>query len=327
MVVLAMVVVITNLQLPMPAGIGSGETTGVHYKTIAQLASTATLEELGVNQEEYSIPISEDSEYLFKTVQTETIISRNNRKESIKYNVRSGESLSSLSADFGITVATLKYANNLSSNTLKVGQELRIPPVDGLFVKVKRNDTLSALAARYKVKVEDIVSYNNLEKDAPIFSGNELLIPGAIVSKAVEVEYTRSGNINVPNFSPTSYSGKFIWPTETATHYISQGYKSYHRALDLNRLNGWGLYASAPGVVQLFTTRGGYGNLVVINHGSGWSTYYGHMSQFKVKAGDYVQQGQLIGIMGSTGKSTGPHIHFEIRQNGKMLNPLDYLPR
>lgn len=327
MVVLAMIVVIANLQIPMPAGIGGPETTGVHYKTIAELASTTTLQELGVNQEEYTIPISEDSEYLFKTVRTETIISRNNRKETIKYIVRSGESLSSLATDFGITITTLKYANGLSSNTLKVGQELRVPSIDGLFVKVVKNDTLSALANRYKVKVDDIVSYNNLDKDAPIFSGQELLIPGAIVPKAVEIEYNRSGNISVPNFSPTVYSGKFIWPTQTATHYISQGYKSYHRAIDLNKLNLSGIYASAPGVVQIYTTRSGYGNLIVLNHGNGWSTYYGHLSQFKVKAGDYVQQGQLIGIMGNTGKSTGPHLHFEIRQNGKMLNPLDYLPR
>jgi len=327
MVMLAMIVVISNLQIPLPAAIGGPSNDNVHYKTIAQLASTDTLQELDVNQQEYTIPLSDDSEYLFKTVQTETIISRNNRKETIKYIVRQGESLNSLATDFGITTMTLKYANSLSSNTLRVGQELRIPPVDGLFVKVKKNDTLSALANRYKVKTEDIVNYNNLDKDAPIFSGQELLIPGAIVPKAVEVEYNRSGNISVPNFSPTSYSSKFIWPTETAAHYLSQGYKRYHKAIDLPRTNGWGIYASAPGVVQTFTTRAGYGNLIVLNHGNGWSTYYGHLSQFKVKAGDYVQQGQLIGIMGSTGKSTGPHLHFEIRQNGAALNPLDYLPR
>lgn len=327
MVVLAMIVVIANFRMPLLASIGGPEVVGVHYRTIAEIASTTTLEELGYNQAEYTINISDDSEYLFKTVPTETIISRNARKETIKYIVRPGESLSSLATDFGITTLTLKYANGLSSNTLKVGQELRIPPLDGLYVKVAKNDTLSGLANKYRVKVDDIVQYNGLDKDAPIFSGKELLIPGALVPKAQEIEYNRSGNVNVPNFVSTPYSGKFIWPTETLTHYISQGYKSYHRGLDLTRLNGWGIYASAPGIVQIHTTRGGYGNLIIINHGNGWSTYYGHLSQFKVKAGEYVEQGQLIGIMGSTGKSSGPHVHFEIRQNGKALSPLDYLPR
>ena len=89
-----------------------------------------------------------------------------------------------------------------------------------------------------------------------------------------------------------------------------------------------GIYASAPGVVQTKTGyNGGYGNLITINHGSGWVTYYAHLSEFRVKSGDYVQQGQLIAIMGNTGRSTGTHLDFRIMQNKVFLNPLDYLPR
>lgn len=329
LVAIAIIVILSNFKISTPAGIGGPENSTMRYKTIAEIASTATLAELGnplYTHEEHTTSIGNDGEYLFKTVQTETIISRNNRKETIKYIVRSGETLSSLASDFGVTTLTVKYANNISGSLLKVGQELRIPPIDGLFVKVKRNDNLSVIANRYKVKIDDIAQYNNLSTDEPIFAGQELLIPGAIVQKSSGQSYSASGNVSVPSFKTVPYSGKFVWPTESPTHYLSQGYHRWHRAIDLPRSNGWGLYASAPGIIQTRNARGGYGNLIIINHGSGWSTYYAHLSEYKVEPGQYVEQGQLIGIMGNTGRSTGPHLHFEIRQNGTPLNPLNYLP-
>jgi len=302
----------------------------VRYKTIAEIASTATLTELGnpyYTNEEHTINIDNDGEYMFKTVQTETIISRSTRRESIKYVVKPGESLSSIATDFGLTTLTIKYANNLSSSTLRVGQELRIPPIDGLYINVKRNDTISSIANRYRVSSDYILKYNNLTREDPIFAGNELLIPGAIVAKSTASPVSsKSGNVTVPSFNPLPYSGRFVWPTSSPTHYLSQGYYLWHKAIDLPRTNGWGIYASAAGIVQIKSTSGGYGNLIIINHGDGWSTYYAHLSEFKVRAGQYVEQGQLIGIMGSTGRSTGPHLHFEIRQNGTLLNPLSYLP-
>ncbi|MFA5270178.1 MAG: M23 family metallopeptidase [Patescibacteria group bacterium] len=329
LVALSVIVVFSSIRISAPAGTGGAANNNVHYRTIAEIASAATLAELGnplYSNEEYTTNVDASGEYLFKTVQTETIISRSSRNETIKYIVREGESVGSLANDFGITALTLKYANGLSSNSLKVGQELKIPPIDGLYATVKRNDTLSSIANRYHIKVDDIVKYNGLTSGDPIFAGQELLIPGAIMPKATAS--TSSGSkVTVPGFNPTTYSGRFTWPTEAPTHYISQGYRSGHRAVDLNRLNGWGIYASAPGVVQIQKSRWGYGNLIIINHGDGWSTYYAHLSEFKVSAGQYVQQGQLIGIMGSTGRSTGPHLHFEIRQNDTPLNPLNYLPR
>jgi len=328
---LAIIVILSNLQMPIPSGIGGNlDSGGMRYKTIAEIASTATLTDLGnpfYNNEEHTINIDNDGEYMLKTVQTETIISRSTRNEVIKYIIKPGESLSSLASDFGLTTLTVKHANNLSSNTLKVGQELKIPPIDGLFVTVKRNDTISSIANNYRVKVDDVLKYNNLTRDDSIFAGNELLIPGAIVSASSSPVYNKSGNISVPNFNPSPYSGKFIWPTSVPTHYLSQGYRWGHRAIDLPRTNGWGIYASAPGIVQTKSTRWGYGNLIIINHGDGWSTYYAHLSEYKVTPGQYVEQGQLIGIMGNTGRSTGPHLHFEIRQNGTPLNPLSYLPQ
>jgi len=327
---LAVVVLATGFRVYPPQDIGGvGSLQSPRYKTIAQLASADGLDNLGdplFVHDEYTMQLDSNGDYFFKTGQTETIISRSARKETIRYTVREGENLNSLANDFGLTVLTIKYANNLNSNTLRVGQELRIPPIDGLYVQVKKNDTLGGIANKYKVKVEDIQKYNELTTGDPIHVGQELLIPGAVVPKAQSVPIA-GGNVNVPAFSPGQLPGKFIWPTETPTHFISQGIRRGHVALDLNRLNGLGIYASAAGVVQTKTYRGGYGNLVIINHGDGWSTYYGHLSQFKVKNGDYVQQGQLIAIMGTTGRSTGVHVHFEIRKQGTPQNVLNYLSR
>ena len=332
MVALAIVVIVSGFQISPTPGIGGGpdNSVQVRYRTVAEIASAASLSELSeslYSLEEHTTTIDSDGEYLFKTVPTETIISRSTRKETITYAVRPGESVGSLASDFGLSALTIRQANGLSGNGLKVGQALRIPPIDGLFVKVKRGDSLSTIANRYKVNVDDISQYNGLGSGATIHVGNELLIPGAIVQSSTTASYSNAGNVSVPNFNPTPYSGKFIWPTESPTHFISQGVRAGHRAIDLPRTNGWGIYASAPGIVQTASTRGGYGNLITINHGGGWTTYYAHLSQFKVQSGAYVEQGQLIGIMGSTGRSTGPHLHFEVRQNGTPLNPLNYLPR
>jgi len=325
---LAVIVIISGLRIYPQTDTGGPSATGTRYRTIAQLASTAGIEEFGnpLNAEEYSVPLDTTGDYFFKTGGTDTIISRSSRKETIKYTVRSGETLSTLANDFGLTALTIKYANNLSSNALKTGQELRIPPVDGLYIAVKKNDTLSSLASRYKVNVDDIQKYNGLTAGDPIHAGDELLIPGAVMPKTASG--ATGSNISVPAYNPVPYIGKFIWPTESPTHFISQRPSKKHMAVDLNRLNGWGIYASAAGVVTCKTGyNGGYGNLITISHGSGWSTYYGHLAQFKVQSGDYVQQGQLIAIMGSTGRSTGPHLHFEIRHSGSLMNPLDYLPQ
>lgn len=178
--------------------------------------------------------------------------------------------------------------------------------------------------------MDDVTKFNNLDSSQPIFSGQELLIPGVVAPKASSG--TSGGGSTIapsgvsPSINPVG-TGQFIWPLQSATHYISQGYRGGHAALDLNRFNGTGIYSAAAGVVNIIPGRTGYGNHIDIKHGGGWMTRYAHLSSFKVKDGEYVQQGQLIGIMGSTGRSTGVHLHFEIRLNDRPVNPLNYLPR
>lgn len=330
-ILLAATIVITSAT-PRQASsaVGGSPESRVRYRTIAELASLEYFNE-DVVYDEVIFTVGDNNDYIFKTGATATIISRNNRKTTISYNVKSGETLSSVAKDFGLSPDTLRYANKLTGEGLTENQALTIPPIDGVYVAVKTNDTLSTIASRYKIAVEEIVKYNGINQSDPIHAGNQLLIPGVVAPKASSGSsstYSPTGNTTaVAAFNPTASSGQFAWPTSTHTRYISQGYKNYHKALDLNRLNGWAIYASASGIVRTTSLRYGYGNHIDINHGNGWTTRYAHLSEFKVKSGDYVQQGQLIGIMGSTGRSTGPHLHFEIRYNGAPLNPLSYLPQ
>lgn len=330
--ILAIAVVLSGLT-PRSAAIAIGGEQGRlenRYQTIAELASTGYFHNEEVVYDEVITTIGENNDYIFKTGATQTVISRNSRRETITYTVKEGESAASVARDFGIGVDTLKYANNLSTNVLKVNQELKVPAIDGVFVSVKKNDTLSSIASRYRVSVDDVIKYNKINREDPIFSGQEILVPGVVAPKTSgsASTYTPSGNVaGLPAFNPLAGSGQFVWPTSTYTHFISQGYYYRHQAIDLNRLNGWGIYASSSGIVRTYTKYYGYGKYIDINHGDGWVTRYAHLSSFNVKSGDYVQQSQLIGQMGSTGRSTGPHLHFEIRYNGKPQNPLSYLPR
>jgi len=331
--ILAISVILSGLT-PRSAAVAIGGEAGRlenRYRTIAELASIEYFHE-DVVYDEVITTIGDNNDYIFKTGATQTVISRNSRRETITYTVKEGESVASVASDFGLSVNTVRYANKLSNNSLKVGQKLKIPAVDGVFVAIRKNDNLSTIASRYRVSVDDIVKYNKINQEDPIFSGQEILVPGVVAPKTASTSsssrYIPSSNTaNLPAFNPLTSNGQFVWPTSTHTHFISQGYHYRHKAIDLNRLNGWGIYASASGIVRTYTCRYGYGLHIDINHGDGWVTRYAHLSSFNVKAGDYVQQGQLIGRMGSTGRSTGPHLHFEIRYNGKPQNPLSYLPR
>jgi len=330
----ALVVLAPTFFTKTPAGSigGSKLLPTVRYRTIAEIASADT--SLGLtsnpdyNTEETVTSL--DGDFLFKTGTLDTIISRSNRRETIEYEVKSGESLYSVANDFGIATATLSYVNHLSSNTLKPGQKLKIPPVDGLFVKVQRGENLSTLASRYRIDLDKIYQYNpGIKEGEPIFAGQEIFIPGAVVPKSTTgTSYTAT--TYGPPALPASES-QFIWPVASVTKFISQGfgrtrYNSNHTGIDLPRRNGLTIYVAASGIVHTTTMRG-YGYTIIINHGNGWETYYAHLSRFLVNDGDYVSQGQAIAIMGSTGWSTGTHLHFEIRKNGVPLNPLAYLPR
>jgi len=268
-----------------------------------------------------------DNEYTVKSTPIDTVISKKNRKDVVVYTVQPGETVSSLAQDFGLSEATIRFANGLSSNALKNGQKLIITPKDGIIYTVGLGDNLSSIAQNYSATVNHIRKYNKLSEDSRIFAGQKLFLPDATIPTVTS--RSSAGYGYIPPVNPNA-QGQFAWPTSTARHTLSQSfgrtnYSAWHTGIDLTRVNGHGIFASASGTVKTSWMRG-YGNIIIINHGNGYETYYAHLKEFKVSNGQRINQGDLIGIMGSTGWSTGVHLHFEIRYNGSPLNPLNYLP-
>ncbi len=235
------------------------------------------------------------------------------------YVVQPGDTVIALAERYGITPDTILSANPaLAGNPdlLRLGQELVIPGVSGVLHVVQAGDTLNAIAARYQVTVDVILSYadNNLTNSELLYPGQKLVIPGGVwPHKGADTSSTA-----------VAATGLFIWPTKGT---ISQRPWSLHMAVDIAASTGTPIYASDAGTVaESGWTNVGYGQYVLIDHGNGYRTLYAHMSQRLVAAGQKVAKGQKIGLVGSTGNSTGPHLHFEIYRNGVIQNPLAYLP-
>lgn len=244
------------------------------------------------------------------------------------YLVQSGDTLSKIAQSFGLSIETLLWANRIRSyQYLRPGDKLLIPPMDGVVHIVKRGETLEELARIYRVSPTAIAETNRLENQK-VAIGTTLIIPGArplpppapprptrVVERVREIF---TGPL------PKIIQG-IIWPT--AARRISQYFKFRHPAIDIAGPVGTPIYAADDGVVIMSQGgwNGGYGRHIRIDHGEGRQTRYGHMSKLLVQEGDRVTRGQLIGLMGSTGRSTGPHLHFEYWIGTRRINPLAYV--
>ncbi len=220
-----------------------------------------------------------------------------------------------------LSVNRLKKADRIS-----IGQELKIPNQCGLLHTIQKGETLEDISLEYGVNIRKIIRVNRILDPGTIKQGSELFVPGAKVSLAFSKELLKKSGI----------PPKFAWPCRRSTRISSRfgyrkdpftGRRAFHAGLDLAPGYGASVTASMNGVVTHTGRMGGYGNLVVIRHSNGFQTRYGHLSRIRVKKGRYVSQGQVIGNVGNTGRSTGPHLHFEIRKNGKAENPLKYIHR
>lgn len=254
------------------------------------------------------------------------------RLDSIEYTIQNGDTISSIAQDFGLNVNTILWENNLTSRSLiKPGNKLTIPPSDGVTHTVAKNENINKIASRYGVTVESIVDSNDIDLEEALKVGQKIFIPGGkkIVEKTIVTTRTYTGtnitqnNTNNANQKPAYTGGKLLWPTVGAR--ISQYYSWSHKGLDIANKTGTPLYAAEAGTVERSGWNSGYGYNIVINHGGGLKTLYGHASKLHVKAGDKVSRGDIIANMGSTGWSTGPHIHFEVILNGVKQNPLNYI--
>lgn len=231
------------------------------------------------------------------------------------YTVQEGDTLWSIAAQFSLDVDTLRWSNpDLERNPdlLSLGTELTILPVKGVYHIVTQGETLEAIATRYGVADVDIRNYplNELLPPYKLSIGEALIIPNG----------RKKLNIPVPSADP---GYPLAWPLVGT---LTQGYHPDHLAIDIGSAYGAKVYAAADGtVIHAQWARTGYGFTVIIDHGEGLQTLYSHLKGTLVSNGEQVIRGQVIGAVGSTGNSTGPHAHFEVRENGKRVDPFDYL--
>lgn len=283
-----------------------------------------------------------------------TIIPNRPRTQIIKYVVQSGDTIIGIAEKFGLKPQTILWGNYYilkdDVHKLRPDQELNILPVDGTYYEWQPGDSLVAVAKYFGVTPEDIVNYpaNNLNPDAfanfsnpDIKPGTWLIVPGGrreFFSWSAPIGITRTNPATARQMGPGACGtirdgavgfGSFIWPSNK--HYLS-GFdyspETNHRGIDIAGNLGEALYAVDAGVVVYSGWNDwGYGYMIVIDHGTGWQSLYAHASAINVACGQSVGQGDVIGAIGSTGNSSGPHLHFELMHTsyGK-VNPWDFLP-
>lgn len=234
------------------------------------------------------------------------------------YMVKSGDTLSKVADMFGVSPNTIIWSNDLKSKKLTVGETLIILPISGVKHTVKKGDSLKSIASSYKVEVADIIEYNNLSEDEKLKIGDDLIIPGGEIVQKVEpkpIKNTGSSNIaSLKNGATSNYdvSGYFTHPLPNSRRV--RGLSRTHHGVDFAAPTGTSIYAAASGrvIFAKYGWNGRYGNMVILSHDNGSRTLYAHMSRIGIEEGSYVEKGQVIGYVGNTGRSTGPHLHFEV---------------
>ena len=274
-----------------------------------------------------------------------TIIPNRPGEEVRDYTVAQGDSVFEIASKFSIKPETLLWANydllNDNPDMISVDMPLKVPPVDGVLYQWKEGDTIDSVAASFEADPQAILSFpgNNIDLTNPVVQpGTWVMVPGGhrefrqwiipVIPRGragVSRELYGAGACE-GSFDGAYGTGGFIWPA--GNHVISgNDYWSGHLGVDIGAGEGAPIYAADSGVVVFAGwANGGYGNMVMIDHGNGYQTLYAHMSQVVAGCGRSVSQGQTIGYSGSTGNSTGAHLHFEVRYEGGFVSPWYVLP-
>jgi len=278
----------------------------------------------------------------------QTFIPSRPREDVITYTVELGDNLFVIADKFGLKPETILWGNykllEQNPEILLPEQTLNILPVDGTYYQWQQGDNLDSVASFFKVKAEDILNYpgNHIDLttiakgEVKVEPGTWLIIPGGkrVLKDWGPPAISRANPAVARYYGPGSCgaiyegamgTGSFVWPT---TEHLISGYSfsAIHPAIDIGGQLGNAVYAADSGVVVYAgCSNYGYGNLIVIDHGNGWQTAYAHLSAIGVICGQSVSRGIMIGALGSTGNSTGPHLHFEMSYNGVKVNPLDYM--
>ena len=233
------------------------------------------------------------------------------------YTVKSGDTISGIAKKFGLkNISTLVSINDIDNvRTIAAGQKLKVPSLDGLFYTVQRGNSLAGLSTKFNVSMEDLLDVNELES-AELTAGQRLFIPGAKMDSSKLLQ-AMGEMFRCPISAKFRISSRFGPRLDPFT-----GTKSYHTGVDMACPTGTPITATASGTVAFTGVSPVFGNYVIIRHSNGYQSLYGHMSQIVAKKGQHVSQGTRIGLVGSTGYSTGPHLHFTVYKNGKLVDPM-----
>jgi len=233
------------------------------------------------------------------------------------HTVHSGETISDIATMYNVSVNTILWGNDLKKGEkLKEGDTLFILPVSGVKHEVEKGETLASIAKKYKVDMEIITGFNGLEKGAVLAIGDELVIPDAEMPN--DAAKPSSGKPSSGSSSSTKWvdaKGYFIHPLPQMKRRSQGPHGPGGRGIDMAAPTGTPIIAAASGTVILSRDgyNGGYGGMIIVQHANGTKTLYAHMSKRATTTGAQVKQGEVIGYVGSTGRSTGPHLHFEVQ--------------
>lgn len=230
------------------------------------------------------------------------------------YYIKQGESIYSISRKFGIDDVSIVNVNDIKFASLVVaGRKISIPNQDGIIAKIKNESDFDAVIERHNFDKEDLLRINSFDLSSALNAG-EVFLPGVKVDNETRQLMLGEYFLRPAYGRITSYFGFRRDPWT--------GKRSFHQGIDIANVNGGYIYAAAPGRVIYTGYSWIYGNNIKIRHTSGYVSFYAHLDSISVQNGAWVQSGGIIGRMGNTGRSTGTHLHFEVRQHGRAINPL-----
>ncbi len=282
-------------------------------------------------EENNSLAFTSDSSALVKPEIPSLEAVMPTRTNIVEYTVKAGDTIGTIAQKFGLGQNTLLWENNLTARSyIQPGQILKILPTNGISYAVVKGDNLGKIAQKFNSETGKIIAYNRLSDESDIQIGQILIIPEGkpyapppvVTPKLASIKQIFNQPVSAEPDDPGT--GKMYWPNGCYT--LTQYFNWRHVGLDIACPKGTPIRAAEDGVVyKVAYLNTGYGHHVFIDHGNGKTTRYGHMTTIFVKEGETVKRGQEIGLEGSTGMSTGPHLHFEVRINNKPYNPLNYL--
>ena len=258
-----------------------------------------------------------------------TQVSDKPRADIFEYTVESGDTLTAIAKKFGVDTDSIKWLNTgLDEKKIKLGQTIKIPPVVGVVHTVKNGETVYSIAKKYNISAQAIVDFpfNEFTNDETfaLAIGQQIIVPdGVMPDEPVFSPKSNWAMQMTPNAGAVSATGIWGWPTAGI---ITQEFKPWHKGVDIANHSGGAILAADSGVViHASWDNSGYGNMIMVDHGNGFKTLYGHLSKYAVVIGQSVKRGDRLGDMGSTGRSTGTHLHFEVRSNSGNINPFSVL--